>query len=123
MGFLGGADQEGQATGWGYQGGRDGEDGFETLDGTQGYKVVAVFCGFGDGFGAGILYIDVRQCKGAGDFFEECSLLVIGFDQGKGDVRSPEFDGEAGESGAAADVGDGGAVVGRGWLAVGQRGG
>jgi len=100
--FLGGADQKGQASGWLDQGGGGGEDGFETFDGAEGDYVVAS----GEGFGAGILYIDVRQCKSAGDFFQERGFLVIGFDQGEGDVRSPEFDGEAGEAGAAADVGN-----------------
>jgi hypothetical protein len=59
------------------------------------------------------LYIDVRQCKGAGHFAEEGRLLVIGFDQGEGDVRSPEFDGESGEAGAGTEVGeaDGGFVI------------
>jgi len=68
--------------------------------------------GGGEGFGAGVLYIDVGQCKGAGDFAEEGGLLVVGLDEGEGDLRGPEFYGEAGESGAGADVGEGGAVVG-----------
>ena len=71
------------------------------LDGAEGDDVVSRP---GESFGAGCLYIDVRQCKGAGDFAEEGGLFVIGFDQGDRDMRSPELDGEAGESGAGADV-------------------
>jgi len=40
------------------------------------------------------LYIDVRQCKGAGDLAQEGGLLVIGLDQSEGDGRSPELDGK-----------------------------
>ena len=117
--FLGGADQESQAAGWGYQGGGGGEDAFEAFDGAEGDYIIAS----GYGFGAGVLYIDVRQCKSAGNFFQERGFLVIGFDQGEGDVRSPEFDGEAGEAGTGADVGNGGAVIGRRSLVVRSLGG
>ena len=107
-GLLSGAYEEGQAAGWSYQGCGCREGGFETFHGAQGYKVVAVIYGygFGDGFGAGVLYIDVRQCKSAGDLFQECGLLVVGFDKGEGDLGRPELDGEAGEPGAGAEVGD-----------------
>jgi len=60
----------------------------------------------GDGFGAGGLYIDVCQCKDAGNFSEERGLLVVRFDQSERDLRAPEFDGDAGESGAGAYVGE-----------------
>ena len=75
---------------------------FEALDGAEGYEVECLVV---KGFGAGVLYIDVCQCKGAGDFAEKGGLLVVGFDQGQGDVRGPEFDGDAGESSAGAQVG------------------
>ena len=39
------------------------EDFGEALYGSEGYYVEG---GWGEGFGAGVLYIDVRQCKGAG---------------------------------------------------------
>jgi hypothetical protein len=73
------------------------------LNGAEGdyIKVLA-----GQGFGADVLYIDVRQCKSAGDFAEERRFLVIGLDQSEGDVRGPEFDGNARESGAGAEVGN-----------------
>ena len=96
--LLGGADQEGEAAGGGDQGGGDGEDGFETFDGAKGDYVERC----GEGFGASVLYIDSGQCKSAGDFAEEGRLLVIRLDQGQGDGRRPELDGEAGESGAGA---------------------
>ena len=97
--LLGGADEEGEAAGRGDEGGGGGEDGFEAFDGAEGDHVVV---DGGQGFGACVLYIDVRQCKGAGDFAEEGGFLVVGLDQGEGKVRSPELDGEAGESGAGA---------------------
>jgi hypothetical protein len=103
LGLFGGTDQEGQAAGGGYQGGGGGEDGGEVFDGAEGDYVE----GARDGFGAGVLYIDVRQCKGAGDFAEEGGFLVVGLDQREGDSRGPEFDGEAGETGAGAYVGYG----------------
>jgi|SRR5271166_7207950 len=73
------------------------------LYGAQGHQVEG---GGGKGFGAGVLYIDVRQCKRAGDFAEKCGLLVVGLDQGQGDVRSPDLQGDAGESGAGTQVGN-----------------
>jgi len=57
--------------------------------------------------GADSLYIDVRQCKSAADFAKEGRLLVIGFEQRQGNVRSPKFDGKSRESGAGANVGNG----------------
>jgi len=62
-----------------HQAGGDGEDCVEPFDGSKGDDVGG---GFGEGFGAGGNYIDVRQCKGADYFAEECSFLMIGFDQG-----------------------------------------
>jgi len=101
--LLSGADQEGETTSGGQEGGGDREDGFKAFDGAEGDYVE----GFCYGFGAGVLYIDARQCKGSRDFAEEGGLLVVGLDQSEGDLRGPEFDGEAGESGAGAEVGEG----------------
>lgn len=42
-------------------------------------------------FGAGILYIDVGQCKGARDFAQEGCFFLVGLDQGQGDLRRPQF--------------------------------
>jgi hypothetical protein len=64
------------------------------FDGTEGDDVICL----GDGFGASVLYIDVGQCKSAGDFAQEDGLLVIGFDEGKVDAGSPEFYRNSGES-------------------------
>ncbi len=60
---LGGGDQEGKASSGGQEAGGGWEDASEALDGAEGYYVEG---GWGKGFGAGVLYIDVRQCKGAG---------------------------------------------------------
>jgi hypothetical protein len=49
--------------------------------------------------------------KGAGDFAEEGGFLVVRFDQREGDFGGPEFDGDAWESGAGTDVGEGGGRV------------
>ena len=120
---LGRTDEEGQAASWGDEGRGGGEDGFEVLHGAQGDEVER---GSGEGFGTGVLYIDVCQCKRAGDFAEEGGLLVVGLDQGQGDLRGPEFQREAGESSAGADVGDGVAAVssrgaGRLGVSIGNR--
>src|ERR1039458_10300965 len=78
-----------------------GEDCFEALDGAQ---VDCVEDVSGEGFSAGDLYIDVRQCKRARDFAEERCLLVVGLDQREGDVGGPELEREAGDSRARAYV-------------------
>jgi hypothetical protein len=101
LGELGGGDEEGEASGGGEEAGGDGEDMGEALDGAEGDYVE---CACGKGLGASVLYIDVRQCKGAGDFAEEGGFLVVGFDEGEGDVRGPEFYWNPGEAGAGAQV-------------------
>jgi hypothetical protein len=100
---LGGADQEGQAAGWGDERCGSGQDLIEALDCAESDNVKRV----GDGFGTRVLYIDVRQCKGARDFAKECDFLVVGFDQGERDLRRPEFYRETGESGAGTYIGNG----------------
>ena len=114
---LGSADEEGEASAGRDQGGGDGEDGAEAFDGAESDEVEG---DGGESFSAAVLYIDVRQCKSAGDFAEECGFLVVGFDKGERDVRGPEFEGESGESGAGAEVGGGGSVAGRKLLVVGN---
>ena len=124
---LRGADEEGKASAGGNQAGGYGENASETLDGAEGDQVEACLietllvdaCAPGGSvagrirngvvrkklFGATGEYIDVHQCKGADDFAEEGALLMFGLDQGEGEVGRPEFDGDAGESGAGAEVG------------------
>ena len=58
----------------------------------------------GKGLGTFRTYIDVRQCKSAGDLAKEGHLLVVGLDQGQANSGRPDFDGKAGESGAGADI-------------------
>jgi hypothetical protein len=105
MGDLGRTDEEGQCSLGGKKGDGMGEDGVEAFDGAEGNEV-----GFGEGgvggegFGAGGNYIDIRQCKCAGNFAEEGGFFMIGFDQGEVDMRGPEFEGKGGESGAGADI-------------------
>ena len=74
-----------------------GEGGFEALYCSQGYYVGGWV---GVVFGAAGEYIDVRQCKGSGDFAEEGCFLLVGLDQGQVDLGSPDFYGQAGEAGA-----------------------
>jgi hypothetical protein len=109
MGELGGGDEKGEAAFGGDQTSGDGEDGWEAFDGAKGDDVER---DSEEDFGAGGEYIDVCQCKGARDFAEESGFLVVGLDEGQRDVRSPEFDRDAGESGTGAEVGDCRAVVG-----------
>lgn len=91
------------------EGGGGGEDFAKALHGTKRDYVEASrskrFC-------AGGLYIDVRQCKSSSDFAEEGGLFVVRFDQGERDIGSPQLDGDARESGAGADVGQGEAAGG-----------
>jgi hypothetical protein len=101
LGELGGGDEEGEASGGGEEAGGDGEDMGEALDGAEGDYVE---CACGKGLGASVLYIDVSQCKGAGDFAEEGGFLVVGFDEREGDVRGPELYWNPGEAGAGAQV-------------------
>ena len=54
----------------------------------------------GQDFGSVGDYIDVGQCKCAGDFAEKDGFLLIRFDQSQVDVGGPEFQGKSGEAGA-----------------------
>jgi hypothetical protein len=101
--YLGRANQESEAALRGKEPGCYREDGFE-----------AFYCSQGDyieravrkRFGAGVLYIDIRQCKGTGDLAEEGGFLVVRFDQGQGDPGHPQFDGESGKSGTGTYIGN-----------------
>lgn len=81
----------------------DGEYRVEALDCAQGDDVER---GFWQRLGTGVLYIDIRQCKGAGEFAEERCFLVVRFDQRDVDVRHPQFDGDTGEARTGAYVGE-----------------
>ena len=98
---LGVGDQEGKAAGGDKEACGDREDFGEALDGAQGDDIECL----SDIFGAGVLYIDICQCNRAGDFAEEGGLLMVGFDEREGDVRSPEFYRNSGEAGAGTEVG------------------
>lgn len=100
---LSSPDQQGEASGGLDESGGRGHDRFEALDGPQGNQVER---GGRESFDANALYIDVRQCNGAGQFAEEGRLFVIGLDEGEGDFRGPEFERDAGESGAGTDIGN-----------------
>ena len=86
----------------------------EALDGAEGHYVESL----SDAFRTGVFYIDVRQCKGTDHFAKEGGFLLIGLDEGKGDVRGPEFDGESGEAGARAEVGHTGVTRSLRWTLV-----
>jgi len=99
-GNLAFADEEGESAPGLDTGGRDGEDRVETLHRAEGDE----FGLRGEVLSAARGYIDVRQCKGADDLAQESDFLVLGFEEGGAEARRPELDGEAGESGAGADV-------------------
>lgn len=105
---LSSPNQQGEASGGLDESGGRGHDRFEALDGPQGDQVER---GGRESFDANALYIDVRQCNGAGQFTEEGCFFVIGFDEGEGDFRGPEFESDAGEAGAGTDIGNLEAVV------------
>jgi hypothetical protein len=112
--LLGGADQEGETASGNKERGGDLEGVFEVLDCAEGDDVEASLVA-GEIFGAAAEYIDVRQCKRAGYFAEEGGFLVVRFDQREIDVRVPELEGDAGESGAGTDIG-------QAWQALYHRG-
>lgn len=101
MGRLGHADQEGEAAGRSQEAGGDWQDGVEALHGAEGDGLKPAS---GKGFGADVLYIDVRQCKRAGNLAKERRFFLIGLDEGKGDLRRPEFNRKARESGSGTKV-------------------
>ena len=73
----------------------------EALNGAEGDDVE----GLGYVFGAGILYIDVRQCKSTRDLAEERCFLLVGFDESEVDVRGPQLYRDPGKASAGAEVG------------------
>jgi len=98
---LGRRNQKSEAARWLGKARRYGKDQRKSFNSAEGNYMV----GLGKGFGAGGLYIDVRQCKGADNFAQERGFLVVGFDQGHMDFRGPEFDRDSGKSGAGTEVG------------------
>ena len=94
-------DQEGEAASGGDQAGRYWEDGVKALDGAEGYyfggRVGEILCAAGE-------YIDVCQCKPAGDFAQKGRLLLVRFDECQVDMGGPHFNGKSGETGAGSDV-------------------
>ena len=68
------ADQESQTATCGYKVGCHRQDRLEALYRAEGDHVERHAS---QGFGAGGLYIDVCQCKGAGNFFEERGFFLV----------------------------------------------
>ena len=93
---LRGADQKSQAACGSCEATGDAEGVSEVFDGAEGDHIVSLR----GGLGTCVLYIDVRQCKRAHHFAEEGGFLVVGLDEGEGDVRRPELDRDSGEAGA-----------------------
>ena len=84
-----------------------GEDGFEVLYRSEGYYFGTGGIGTGgQDFGPIGDYIDVGQCKCAGDLAKEGGFLVIRFNHCEMDLRSPHLQGNGGKSGTGADVED-----------------
>ena len=99
---LGAADEECEAASRGEEASGSGKCRLEALDGAEGDNISLA----GEVLGAGGEYIDVCQCKSADGFSQEYSFLLAGFNQGEVEVRRPDFDGQAGEAGAGAEVYD-----------------
>jgi len=101
------ADQDGEAALGCQEGDGQGEGAVEFLDGSEGDDIGAgEFGGGAGGYGFGTFgdYIDVRQCKFAGDFAEESGFFMIRFNEREMDSGRPDFERESGKSGAGADV-------------------
>ena len=118
MGKLSLADQEGEAAGRRQEADGGGEDLVKAFDGAQGDG-----CGGrrGERPGASGIYIDSGQCKRPDHLAQEGYLLMVGFDEGDGGLRGPDFEGESGEASAGAYVDQ--AAVGLDWLRCVFRGG
>ena len=98
---LGLADEEGQATMRGEEGGGDGKNFVKALDGAQGHERGG---SRREVLGAAGEYIDVCQCKRPDGFAKEGGFFVVGFDQGDLRVRRPDFHGQPREAGAGAEI-------------------
>lgn len=96
------ADQEGQASKRSDEAGCDGQRFLEAFDSADGDDVEVPI----EILSTNVLYIDIRQCNSADNFSEESGLLQVRLDQSNVNVRGPEFDGDARESGPGADVGE-----------------
>src|ERR1700678_2737247 len=70
---LGRRNQKSEAARWLGKARRDGKDQRKSFNSAEGNYIV----GLGKGFGAGGLYIDVRQCKGADNFAQERGFLML----------------------------------------------
>lgn len=77
-GQLRGADQEGQSALRFQQAGGGWQDGLESFYGAQRDYIKDRGQ---EGIDASVLYIDIRQCKGADQFAEKGRFLVIRFDE------------------------------------------
>ncbi len=97
---LGLTDQEGEDASWRNEPGGHRESGAEALDRAEsddGSLAWKIFRASGE-------YIDIHQCKCADHFAQERGFLLVGFNERDMQIRSPDFDGEAGEAGAGAKV-------------------
>ena len=74
MRYLGGADQESHAALRVEQPGGDGKSGIEAFDCAERDHVER---SWRQSFGAFTLYIDVYQCKGAGDLAKKGGFLMV----------------------------------------------
>jgi len=131
-GGLGGADEEGEASGGSEEPGGEGQGIGEALDGAEADEIGghrrggtgggALSPGGGrgeQGLGASVEYIDIGQCEGADDFSEEGGFFGLRLDEGETHLRGVDGEREAGESGAGAEVesvAGGGSLVAGCWL-------
>src|ERR1700730_8906551 len=112
---LGLADEDRQTAAGSYQSDGCRKDGLEAFDGAErddicvdfGPGCLRVFrARFAEVVGGPGEYIDIGQCKTADNLAQKSGLLLSRLDQGEVDVRSPDLDGKAGESGARSNVDD-----------------
>ena len=86
---LGRPDEQGQTSTRGHEAGGDWEDRLKALDRAQRDDSEG---GASQLLGPGCLYIDIGQCKRAGDFPQKRRLFVIGLDERERDRWRPNLD-------------------------------
>lgn len=100
-GDLFAADEEREAPARSQEANGDGEDRVKAFDCTHGNDMGGCWRHL---FGAGGNYIDICQCKGAANFAEKRCLLLLGFNEGHVNRRSPDLNRNTGEAGAGSEV-------------------
>lgn len=97
---LGFANQQGQAASGSDEAGGSEQGLFEVLDRAHGDQGRSL----GERFGADVEDGEAGEVEGASDFAQEGGFFAVALDEGELEAGRPVLDGQAGESGAAAEI-------------------